>query len=198
MKRFTVLFVIAIVCSSNVMQAQNKPPEKPSTQLNYDEPYNLIELLKPPDKTVILWQPTPLRPQSTYKLFLGTRMDFTFEKAVKNWAEKWNEKEGKKHGTVTIVTEIKQADVILARYQNLRELVEETVVNEPSMNPNGLANTVKTTIYARPQYSYLLLPKDDSLAIIWRQRKLFRQGDKPSQNTPSDLLSVLSKQLKKN
>ncbi len=199
-RRAIFLFVLLIACVTHLTEAQNKPQTPSADQLNYDEPYNLIELLRLPAKTIITWNPGALRSQPTYKLFLGSRMDFTFEKEVKTWAQKWNDKHGRKYGEVSIVADIAQADIILARYQNLRELVEETVVTEPTKSrsgtPNMIVDTMKTTLMARPQYSYLLLPKAEGLEIIWRKRNLIRQGEKPSQNAASDLLAALTKRLK--
>lgn len=78
--KWITIFLFALSFSLNLL-AQNQSQTK--EQLNYDEPYNLIELLKLPNKTEVEWKTGSLPSLPSYKIFLGSRLDFAFEKEIK-------------------------------------------------------------------------------------------------------------------
>ncbi len=177
--------------------AQEKNKARNDEQPDATEKYNLIETLRASHKTQITFKASALPQQTTFKLFLESRLDFALEKSLKAWVYRWNKKQGMKFGQLTFVKNIKQADVILVRFQDLQEVVEETVTTGAIRNPHLLVGSTQTTNFYSPFYSYILLPKTDGFEIIWRHRKLSNRDVSKSRGHAPELIKALTERLQK-
>jgi len=198
MKLFLLLLLLPPLSGLEFpLKAQSSKDTLPREHLNFDEPYNLIELLRLPAKTQITWKPGSLPHKPNYKIFVGSRLDFALEDEIKSFIKRWNQQQGNKHGSLQSVAAPAEADVILAKYQSPRETIEETVIIGHTTGPKHITGTEKTTSLRVPHYAYLLVPQTDGYEIIWRQRKLVAKGSKLRRNGAGDLLTALTRSLQR-
>lgn len=190
-----ILLTLFILCSAGLAIAQEKAKATSTRKLAAHERAYLLEVLRLPPHTPIDWSSEKLPTKRSYQIFLGSRFDFVFEAEVKLWVEKWNKgKHGKLNFQVT--EDIQQADIILVRFQNIQETVEETTTSDTSQPAAQIGGSVKLTIIRLPVYSYLLILKSTGYQLLWRQRRMIERDAPPKKNLASDMLSALTKQLR--
>ena len=88
----------------------------------------------------------------------------------------WNKKDGKKYGLVSLVPEISQANVILARYTLRYKITTETdtrvvsgVAIDSTTGQTVTRPVPRTSPYSVvPVYAYVISRNSDDLGIIWR------------------------------
>jgi hypothetical protein len=193
MKILLTLFSLFLVGSTTAQEKASTSSAKP---LAPHERAYLLEVLRLSPQTLIEWRSNKLPPKSSHKLFLGSRFDFVFEAEIKTWVRKWNEGKEGKATRLQIIEDIQQADIVLVRFQNIQETVEETTTSDTSQPAAQIGGSVKLTIIRLPVYSYLLIPKSSGYEILWRQRKMIERDAPPKKNLASDLLTALAKQLR--
>jgi hypothetical protein len=182
MKILLTLFSLFLV---DLATAQEKASTSSAKPLAPHERAYILEVLRLSPQTLIEWRSNKLPPKSSHKLFLGSRFDFVFEAEIKTWVRR-----------LQIIEDIQQADIVLVRFQNIQETVEETTTSDTSQPAAQIGGSVKLTIIRLPVYSYLLIPKSSGYEILWRQRKMIERDAPPKKNLASDLLTALAKQLR--
>lgn len=158
-----VLFLTSIAAAA---QASNEELARLRTRLNLPLSMSVIEL-----GSTKLSTATPL------KICIATHQD---QKAYSYFAkgiDKWNKGAGKKHGVLQIVTDISQADVVLARYAVPEErtvVTRNTIGIGPVRNQAMMRTSTKPIFDTRshalvPLYLYLLIPTSpNTLDIVYR------------------------------
>src|SRR5262249_14497722 len=98
--------------------------------------------------------------------------------------DRWNRKEGDKHGQVLVVDTLRGADIILARYALQEQPYSETrsrvssgtVVDEYGQTvTRPVPNTYSVTFV--PGFSYIIARKPDGLQILWRMAARAEVGE---------------------
>jgi hypothetical protein len=115
--------------------------------LGADEFARLRDQLKLASSTpVIKIESNVLPTAKPLKLYLAIEDPKTAESLVE-WVETWNKKDGVKYGSIQIVSDMSEADVLLARYRGSNLIVE--------IMPTATA--------------FLAVPRGAGLEVIWRQ-----------------------------
>lgn len=117
---------------------------------------------------------------ATLKVYVAVGIDMVVKANFVRWFDDWNRKNGKKYGNVEVVTEITQADVIVARYTVLERattksdtysnVVPGTVYN-PATNSSvtrPVSRTFSVSYSMVPVFAYIMLAKPAGLEIISR------------------------------
>ena len=151
-----------------------------------EELTTLRSQLDVPETTSITVSTSPIWPKTLpLKVYLAMGLDMVVRSVFVDKINEWNKKEGDKHGTVTIVTEIDKADLILARYTVQEKVSSNTgTYVTPVMVYDPGTGGYKTTPVARsystssvPAYSYMITPTPKGLEIIWRDIGPARVGE---------------------
>lgn len=135
-----------------------------------EELAGLREQLDLPESTRIVMADSTVLPAGTLKVFLAVGFDMELRKNLLGRIEEWNKKKGKQLGLVESVSDISQADVVLAKY-----IVQEQVRTKTGSATNVVTGT--TAIYTRsyvPVYAYVMARKPEGLEILWRGQEEVR------------------------
>jgi len=100
------------------------------------------------------------------KVYIAAGFDMDVQKRTVERIDEWNKKDAKKYGALTVVTELSQADVILAHYSDR---------DRPISRVHGNDKTVNTTTYI-PGNSYIIVPKGQGYAVLWRYQGKWRES----------------------
>lgn len=154
MRALGIVFIsILLICSLVMGQTMSDELAKLRQHLNIPESISIS-----PAISTNLPEAIPL------KIYIATGLDMKVRDNFVKWIEKWNEKDGKKYGLIEIVSEINNADIILARYTN-RDQVTSKMVS----GTNVVTGTTSTYSVSRvPLYSYVLARDSNGLKILWR------------------------------
>ncbi len=114
----------------------------------------LREILNVPPSTPIVPSKSPLPEVSPIKVFIAVGQDQKIHNAFTKRMNEWSKKDGLKYGVIEIVSNVSDADVILARYA-----VRLNDVSPPSYT---------APLIPMRSYSYLIIRKPDKLEMLWR------------------------------
>ncbi len=146
-----------------------------------DEIAKLREHLAVPESTTIKLADSSSLPSGiSLKVYIATGLDLGVRGNFREWINEWNKKNGKKYGTVEIVSDMQQADIILARYTVREKITDRTETNtvpipatvyDPatkSIITRPVPRTYSTSYSLMPVYAYIISRKSDGLEILWR------------------------------
>lgn len=114
------------------------------------------------------------------KLYIATGLDMAVHANFTKWIDEWNRKDGKKYGAIEVVSELSQADVILARYTLRDKLTDRTetysstvpgTVYDPrsgSTVTRPVPRTYSSSYSVVPVYAYVIGREAGALRILWR------------------------------
>jgi hypothetical protein len=152
-----------------------------AAQNTTEELARLREHLTLPDSTSIkLANSSALPANRPLKVYIATGLDMGVRNNFTKWLDEWNKKDGHKYGTVEIVNELAQADVILARYTVREKVTDRTetystpvpaTVYDPATNSTVTRPVPRTSSISYslvPAYAYVIARKPDALEILWR------------------------------
>jgi len=100
------------------------------------------------------------------KVYVAAGFDMDVRKRTTERIEDWNKKEAKKYGSLVLVTELSQADVILVQYSDKEH---------PISKVSGNAGDIHTKTYI-PGNSYIVVPKDNGFEVLWRYQGKWRES----------------------
>lgn|SRR6266404_4503239 len=100
------------------------------------------------------------------KVYIAAGFDMDVRKRTVERIDEWNKKEAKKYGSLTVVTELSQADVILAQFSDKEHPISKVSGNEKQVN---------TTTYI-PGNSYIIVPKGNGYEVLWRYQGKWRES----------------------
>lgn len=156
----------------------------------------------PPSTSIINSSAARLPAGASLKIYIAAEQDKTaYERFVK-WADKWNRNEGARHGSLQIVRDLTQADIILARFHvresipRQRTTVSVGRVHDPTRDRNASTPKISTRTYApTAEYAYLLTRSADRLTILYGDvdRTYIQDYSDPD----GDLLRQLEARMKK-
>lgn len=103
------------------------------------------------------------------KTYIATGLDKDVHKNFVRWIEEWNAKDGKEYGSIEIVPELSQADVILTRCRPFEDLHSKTLVFGRRQEPlNGREPGRLGAVGFSGLYVYIVERKSDGLNILQR------------------------------
>lgn len=163
----------------------------------------LGERLNVPASTLIVNSSTAkLRPGASLKVYIAAEQDKTAYARFVKWTDKWNRNEGARHGSLQIVHELSQADIVLARFQiresapRPRTTVSVGSVHDPTRDRNASSPKISTRTYTpTAEYSYLLARSADVLTVLYGD--VDRTYIQDYSNPDGRLLRELETRLKK-
>lgn len=115
----------------------------------------LRELLGVQSSTEIVPSTGSLPTNSPIRVFLAVGADHKIQDVFTDRINHWNKKDGLKYGQVEVVSNLSDADTILARY--------EVRLNDMPVPPSSMP------LVASRSYSYLIARKPDRLEMLWRR-----------------------------
>ncbi|OFW58242.1 MAG: hypothetical protein A2133_09880 [Actinobacteria bacterium RBG_16_64_13] len=155
----------------------------------------LISHLGLPDSTSVSVASIPRLPAvDSMRVYLGFGMDMGVRNNFGSWINNWNARDAKKYGTIVLVEEIADADLVFARFV-VREQTEKHVGTNSYVVPTrstettsggvfggggyATGNAQTTTTGSRvvtdtysfvtvPVYAYMLTRGPSGLEVIWR------------------------------
>jgi len=133
----------------------------------------LRQLLDVQSSTEIVPSTASLPANSPIRVFLAVGPDPKIQNTFTNRIAEWNKKDGLKYGRVKLVSNLSDADVILARY--------EVRLNDMPAPPSSMP------LVAMRSYSYLIVRKPDKLEMLWR-RVIEGYSDVSDKNRIGDVL----------
>jgi len=133
----------------------------------------LRQLLDVQSSTEIVPSTASLPANSPIRVFLAVGPDPKIQNTFTNRIAEWNKKDGLKYGRVELVSNLSDADVILARY--------EVRLNDMPAPPSSMP------LVAMRSYSYLIVRKPDKLEMLWR-RVIEGYSDVSDKNRIGDVL----------
>jgi len=152
-----------------------------TSQNTTEELARLREHLSLPDSTSIkVATSSALSTRRPLNVYIATGLDLGVRNNFTKWLDEWNKKDGRKYGTVEIVTDLTQADVILARYTLREKITDRTetysnpvpaTVYDPATNSTvtrPVPRTYSMSYSLVPTYAYVIARKPDGLEILWR------------------------------
>jgi len=166
--------VMRLVLAAMLLALLCLPGQSQDTQ---SELANLRKHLELPDSTPIkLSLSSTLPPNRPLNVFIAVGLDVGVRGNFSRWLAEWNKKDGKRHGLVSLVSEISQAQVILARYALRDRVTTETntrvvpgVAIDPSTGQTVTRPVPRTSSYSVvPVYAYVISRNPAGLEIIWR------------------------------
>lgn len=118
-------------------------------------------------------------------VYIAAGFDIDVRKRTVDRINNWNKNDAKKHGALTVVTELSQADVVLAQYSD-RE--------HPITLVGGTAGRTSSATFI-PGTSYIIVPKGQGYEVLWRyQGKSLEHGrGVPGQTMRDHFFDLLKK-----
>ena len=144
--------------------------------------------------TIILSSSQSKLPAGSLKVYLATGKDENARSYYASWVEKWNRNEGQKAGLLEVVSDLSQADLIIARFKGDTAVEQRGSIGTVSaidMKSRPTTNS-RMQVY-RPLYAYLIMRTPDALEVV------YRHVDRNSIPTDPDgnLLDELKKKIKR-
>ncbi|HJR07940.1 MAG TPA: hypothetical protein VJ842_11830 [Pyrinomonadaceae bacterium] len=139
---------------------------------------------------------------ASLKIYIASVQDKTAYARFVKWADKWNRNEGARHGSLQVVNDLTQADIVLARFHvrestpRPRTTVSVGSIHDPTRDRNASSPKISTRTYTpTAEYSYLLARSADVLTILYGDvdRTYIQDYSDPD----GDLLRQLEAQMKK-
>jgi hypothetical protein len=166
---FPVSILLILICIPAMGQNAN------------EELARLREHLTVPDSTPIkLANSSALPSGQSLKVYIATGLDVGVRGNFIKWMDEWNKKDGKKYGMVELVSDMSQAEIILARYTLREKITDRTethstpvpaTVYDPATNSvitRPVPRTYSTSYSLVPVYAYVIAQKPSGLEILWR------------------------------
>jgi len=120
-------------------------------------------------------------------VYIAAGFDIDVRKRTVERIENWNKKDARKHGVLTVVTELSQADVVLVQYSDREHPITEVT---------GKASTTYI-----PGNSYIVVPKGNGYEVLWRYQGKWRESGLgkgvPGQTMRDHFFDMLKKRSKK-
>lgn len=167
MRRRLLPFSLLIFCCFSFVSAQT--PKEELAQL--------AEFLELSDSAKISVADTSVFPATrNIRLYLAFGLDTGVRSNFNKWISQWNRKKAKKYGAVEIVTDIKNSDIILARYtvkenpvtETKSRVVAGTVIDIPTGKPITRPVTQTSSSTLVPVFAYIITPGENGYSVIWR------------------------------
>lgn len=117
------------------------------------------------DVPIALADSSDLPAGDSLKVFIAVGLDMDVRKRTVERIAEWNKKDAKKYGALEIVTDLAEANVILAHYSER---------DRPINKITGNSKTVTTTTYI-PGNSYIIIPQAQGFAVVWRYQGKWRE-----------------------
>ncbi len=150
MRKLFFLMSVLLLCSS-AMLAQSATEE--IKQLREHLGVSEQTKIKPATNLILQTSDKPL------KVYLATGLDMKVRDNFVRWMEKWNKSgDAKKYGLLEVVSDISQADIVLARY-TLNEKSRTETASRPSVGT--VYDPATSSVISRPTqrtYSYSTVP----------------------------------------
>jgi len=172
-------------------------------QTSRGEIAKLSERLNVPASTLIVDSSAARLPAgASLRIYIASGQDKTAYARFVKWADKWNRNEGARHGSLEVVHDLSQADIVLARFHvrestpRSRTTVSVGRVHDPTRDRNASSPKISTRTYApTAEYAYLLTHSADALAILYGDvdRTYIQDYSDPD----GDLLRELEARMKK-
>ena len=168
-----------------------------------DELARLREGINAPASTVIVSSRAAQLPAvNTLKVYLVIGKDGKADGRIARWIDKWNQNEGQRFGRLQVVSDLSQADVVMARHVVRGDVSVQrrtSIGVVPARNPGtdriSAGPTVASGQYLhRPLYSYLLVRTPDALAIVYRHIDRGHPNDRADPD--GRLIDELKKKMK--
>ncbi|HEX8456415.1 MAG TPA: hypothetical protein VF656_03760 [Pyrinomonadaceae bacterium] len=144
----------------------------------------------PSSTAIVSSSSTKLPARETLRVYVATGKDGQANGRLTKWIDKWNQNDGQRYGKLQAVSDLSQADVIVARdvvrgdtSVQRRSAVGIWSKRDPLADRTATKPGIDTRPYIyRPRYSYLIVRTPETLAIV------YRLGDKghPEDNTDAD------------
>lgn len=172
-------------------------------QTSGDEIARLSERLNVPASTLIVNSNAARLPAgASLKIYLAAEQDKTAYARFLKWTDKWNRNEGARHGSLHIVSDLSQADIVLARFHvresapRPRTTISVGRVHDPTRDRNASSPKISTRTYTpTAEYSYLLKRSADVLTIL--HGDVDRTYIQDYSDPDGDLLRELETRMKK-
>ncbi len=130
-----------------------------SAQTMEEEIGRVREQLGVPESTPItLANSSDLPATDPLKVYVAAGFDMDVRKRTTERITEWNKKDAQKYGTLTVVSELSQADVILVQFSDR---------DHPISRVHGTEGNIHTTTYI-PGNSYIIVPKGNGYEVLWR------------------------------
>jgi hypothetical protein len=159
--------------------------------------------LSVPTSTVITpSSSTKLPAGNTLKVYLVIGKDAKADGRLARWIDKWNQDEGRRLGRLEVVSDLAQADVIMARHVVRGDVSAQrrsSIGIGPARNPDTDSISTRPVVtngqyFHRPLYSYLIVRTPDALAVVYRH---VDRGHPDDRSEPDGrLIDELKKKLK--
>lgn len=174
-------------------------------QLDNNEIGDLREQIKISDKDLVrVNERGDLVSDNTLKVYLAIDRKGSEKKSFEKWIKEWNEKDGDQYGRLEQVSDISQADIVLAQFVRTRakRLGEASVsikniplpgqTNQKNVRVGNGAGYVSLKL---PVYSYLLKREDNIWTVLYGGVETSVNGEQLT-NPEIDLWNALSKKRK--
>jgi hypothetical protein len=167
--KYILIVLILVISPASVTFGQRVEPLSIEGELN-----QLLKRLNLPSSTPIKLAKVRLLPEtSPLRVYIITGRNTKARSHFIRWIDRWNQKDGTKHGMVEVVPELSQAEVILARFVDTDKATPEVKITTP---PGSL---IYQDSFA-PLYGYIIVRKDDVLEVVTRYSGFtYAREDKP-------------------
>lgn len=126
-----------------------------------------------PEATLRLSSRGALPSTGALRIGLATGLDTRVRDNLTRWTDEWNRKEGAKQGRLTIVDDLAEAQVVLARLLDEDKARATTQTFTAAEPPTGTGTSRSRrssfTVYQAPVHSYVLAAAEGGFEIVWRQ-----------------------------
>ena len=139
----------------------------------------------PPSVPITIADSPDLPNSDPLKVYIAAGFDMEVRKRTTKRVNDWNKKDAKKYGSLTIVTELTEADVILVQYSD-RE--------NPITRVGGSGGRVTSATFI-PGTSYIIVPKGGAYEVLWRYqgKSLEHSRAVPGQTMRDHFFNMLKK-----
>lgn len=126
-----------------------------------------------PEATLRLSSRGALPATGALRIGLATGLDTRVRDNLTRWTGEWNRKDGAKQGRLTLVDNLGEAQVVLARLldeDKAKATTQTFLTAEPPSRP-GSSRTGRSsfTVYQAPVHSYVLAAVPGGFEIVWRE-----------------------------
>lgn len=174
-------------------------------QLDDKEVSNLRKHLKISAKDVVRQDKNAkLADGNSLKIFLAIKRSGSEANYFEKWVEDWNREEAARYGTLEMVKDAAQADVVLSQFVSTQsKLVQDASIGIGNVPPPGqLKSKVRVTREVDiqqlklPVYSYLIKREGDVWTIIYKDVETSIPGEQLSVSPESRLWRSFKEELK--
>jgi hypothetical protein len=126
-----------------------------------------------PEATLRLSSRGELPATGALRIGLATGLDTRVRDNLTRWTEEWNRKQGAKQGRLTLVADLGEAQVVLARLldeEKAKATTQTFMTAEPPATPGSSRSRRSSfTVYQAPVHSYVLAAAPGGFEIVWRE-----------------------------